>query len=159
MTEVRTYLIVTVTATIAAAAAVVSLARTSRSLPRSWQVLGYSGVPLALGGIGFVLRFWHPTEGPYVANRVYPFGSHLNACAVSFGFLWLAFGVVHDCGSPDGTSRNDEGMVSSFHVLAPCVASARCHRGRMILHFGLSVFGFVAAGLRVVKSTSRVRAA
>lgn len=89
-----TYLLVSVAATVMYAVCLVGLARNFRMLPVSWQLLGYSGVPLALGGLGFVLRFWHPTPGPYIANSVYPFGSHLNAWAVSFGFMWLAFGLL-----------------------------------------------------------------
>src|ERR1035438_7850531 len=42
----------------------------------------------------FVIRFWNPTPGPYLANHLYPFGDHLHAWAVSFGFTWLAFGLL-----------------------------------------------------------------
>lgn len=59
-----------------------------------WRLLGWSGIALSLGGVGFILRFWKPTEGPYLANQVYPYGGHLNAWAVSFGFTWLAFGLL-----------------------------------------------------------------
>lgn len=55
------------------------------------QVAGLTLVP---AGLIFVLRFWEPTSGPYLANEKYPFGSHLNAWAVSFGFTWIAFGVL-----------------------------------------------------------------
>ncbi len=65
-----------------------------RTAPRGWQLLGASGLPLALGGLGFVVRFWDPTPGPYFVDEVYPFGAPLNAWAVSFGFMWLAFGLV-----------------------------------------------------------------
>jgi len=65
-----------------------------RAAPRGWQLLGASGLPLALGGLGFVIRFWDPTPGPYIANELYPFGTFLNAWAVSFGFTWLAFGLA-----------------------------------------------------------------
>ncbi len=65
-----------------------------RAAPRGWQFLACSGVPLALGGLGFVLRFWEPTSGPYRANELYPLGPYLNAWAVSFGFMWVAFGLV-----------------------------------------------------------------
>jgi hypothetical protein len=65
-----------------------------RSAPRSWQLLACSGIPLVLGGLGFVVRFWKPTAGPYRANEVYPLGPYLNAWAVSFGFMWVAFGLI-----------------------------------------------------------------
>ena len=65
-----------------------------RTAPRGWQLLAASGLPLALGGLGFAVRFWDPTPGPYLANELYPFGSLLNAWAVSFGFMWLAFGLA-----------------------------------------------------------------
>ena len=65
-----------------------------RAAPRGWQLLGASGLPLALGGLGFAIRFWDPTPGPYLANELYPFGTLLNAWAVSFGFMWLAFGLA-----------------------------------------------------------------
>jgi hypothetical protein len=65
-----------------------------RAAPRPWQILAASGVPLALGGIGFVVRFWEPLPGPYLANERYPLGPYLNAWAVSFGFMWLAFGLA-----------------------------------------------------------------
>jgi len=65
-----------------------------RRAPRGWQLLAASGLPLALGGLGFVARFWEPTPGPYLANELYPFGAYVNAWAVSFGFMWLAFGLV-----------------------------------------------------------------
>lgn len=65
-----------------------------RAAPRSWQLLAASGLPLALGGLGFILRFWQPLPGPYRANESYPLGPYLNAWAVSFGFMWLAFGLV-----------------------------------------------------------------
>ncbi len=65
-----------------------------RAAPRSWQLLAGSGLPLALGGLGFILRFWQPLPRPYRANESYPLGPYLNAWAVSFGFMWLAFGLV-----------------------------------------------------------------
>lgn len=65
-----------------------------RAAPRSWQLLAASGLPLSLGGLGFIVRFWQPLPGPYVANQSYPLGPYLNAWAVSFGFMWLAFGLV-----------------------------------------------------------------
>ena len=65
-----------------------------RAAPRGWQLLATSGLLLALGGVGFILRFWKPAAGPYLANSLYPLGPYLNAWAVSFGFMWLAFGLA-----------------------------------------------------------------
>lgn len=65
-----------------------------RGAARGWQLLAVSGLLLALGGLGFAIRFWEPTPGPYVANELYPFGPYLNAWAVSFGFTWLGFGLL-----------------------------------------------------------------
>ena len=65
-----------------------------RDAPRAWQLLAASGVPLALGGLGFIVRFWEPLPGPYRVNELYPLGPYLNAWAVSFGFMWLAFGLA-----------------------------------------------------------------
>jgi hypothetical protein len=65
-----------------------------RAAPRSWKVLACSSLPLAYGGVTFAVRFWKPTAGPYLANVRYPFGTHLNAYAVSFGFMWLAFALA-----------------------------------------------------------------
>jgi hypothetical protein len=56
--------------------------------------LAGSGIALALGGLIFVIRFWEPTPGPYLANELYPVGPYLNAWAVSFGFAWLGFGLL-----------------------------------------------------------------
>jgi hypothetical protein len=76
------------------AACVIAVRKDLRAAPRSWQLLACSGIPLALGGLGFVVRFWEPAPGPYRANELYPLGPYLNAWAVSFGFMWLAFGLV-----------------------------------------------------------------
>jgi hypothetical protein len=65
-----------------------------RITPRNWQILAASALPLAIGGVGFIIRFWKPLPGPYRANESYPLGPYLNAWAVSFGFMWLAFGLV-----------------------------------------------------------------
>lgn len=65
-----------------------------RAAPRGWQLLAASGVPLALAGLGFIVQFWEPLPGPYRANEVYPLGPYLNAWAVSFGFMWMAFGLL-----------------------------------------------------------------
>ena len=45
-----------------------------REAPRSWQLLALSGLPLALGGLAFIVRFWQPLPGPYRANEAYPLG-------------------------------------------------------------------------------------
>jgi len=65
-----------------------------RVAPPGWRLLSASGIPLGLTGLNFILRFWHPTAGPYRANELYPYGSHLHAWAVSFGFSWLALGLL-----------------------------------------------------------------
>lgn len=75
-------------------AALVCLRSAYRTSTLGWRLLAWSGITLALGGLGFVVRFWKPTEGPYLANELYPYGSHLNAWAVSFGFTWIAFGLL-----------------------------------------------------------------
>jgi len=59
-----------------------------------WRLLAYGAWPLMVAGLVFVVRFWVPTRGPYEANTLYPFGPYLNAWAVSFGFTWVAFGLV-----------------------------------------------------------------
>jgi len=64
------------------------------SAQRGWKLLASSGVPLALLGFGFILRFWEPESGPFRANELYPLGPYLNAWAVSFGFMWVAFGLA-----------------------------------------------------------------
>jgi hypothetical protein len=65
-----------------------------RDAPWGWRLLAVSGITLALGGLIFVVRFWEPTPGPYLANELYPLGPYLNAWAVSFGFAWLGFGLL-----------------------------------------------------------------
>lgn len=60
----------------------------------SWRLLSASGIPLSILGVNFIVRFWNPTAGPYRANELYPFGDHLHTWAVSFGFTWLAFGML-----------------------------------------------------------------
>ena len=80
--------------TILTAVSVVLLRPDLRAAPLAWRLLGASGLPLALGGLGFIVRFWEPLPGPYLANAVYPLGPYVNAWAVSFGFMWLAFGLV-----------------------------------------------------------------
>jgi len=65
-----------------------------RAAPIGWRLLSASGIPLSLAGLIFIIRFWQPTAGPYRANELYPYGNHLHAWAVSFGFTWLAFGLL-----------------------------------------------------------------
>ena len=72
----------------------ISLLPAFRAAPLSWRLLSASGIPLSIGGINFIIRFWEPTAGPYRANELYPYGDHLHAWAVSFGFTWLAFGLL-----------------------------------------------------------------
>jgi hypothetical protein len=65
-----------------------------RTASLGWRLLSASGIPLSLAGFVFIVRFWQPTAGPYRANELYPFGDHLHAWAVSFGFAWLAVGLL-----------------------------------------------------------------
>ncbi len=65
-----------------------------RSASLGQRLLSASGIALSAGGLNFVLRFWEPTAGPYRADELYPYGSRVNAWAVSFGFTWLAFGLL-----------------------------------------------------------------
>lgn len=65
-----------------------------REASLGWRLLSASGIPLGVTGVNFILRFWHPTAGPYRANELYPYGSHLQTWAVSFGFAWVAFGLM-----------------------------------------------------------------
>jgi len=65
-----------------------------RAAQFGWKLLAVSGIPLALGGLGFILRFWEPSPGPFLANDLYPLGPYLNTWAVSFGFMWMAFGLI-----------------------------------------------------------------
>lgn len=65
-----------------------------RAASLGWRLLAHAGWPLSVAGALFVIRFWSPTSGPYRANVRYPFGTHLNAWAVSFGFTWMAFGLL-----------------------------------------------------------------
>lgn len=68
-----------------------------RRAPSSWRLLSVSGIILGIFGIIWVLRAWEPTAAPYRVAERYPFGSHLQAWQVSFGFTWLAFGVLFFC--------------------------------------------------------------
>lgn len=90
------WLVWTVSALSAAvfAGCLIALREDWRAAPPGWKLLAASGVPLAMAGLGFILRFWEPSPGPFVANELYPLGPYVNAWAVSFGFLWLAFGVA-----------------------------------------------------------------
>lgn len=82
------------TATLAAVVVWASLLPAFRRASPGWRVLSASGIPLSVLGTNFVIRFWNPTPGPYFVNHLYPFGDHLHAWAVSFGFTWLAFGLL-----------------------------------------------------------------
>ncbi len=82
------------TAVLIALAIFISLVPAFRTAPLGWKLLSASGIPLAIAGLIFILRFWEPTTGPYRANELYPYGDHLQAWAVSFGFTWLAFGLL-----------------------------------------------------------------
>ena len=76
------------------ACAMVAVRTACGTAPLGWRILAHAGWPLSLAGAIFVVRFWVPTDGPYRANVRYPFGTHLNAWAVSFGFTWIAFGLL-----------------------------------------------------------------
>ncbi len=87
--------VLTVAAALALVAGVVlALRRRYVGSAAGWRLLAHAGWPLILAGAIFVLRFWTPTPGPYLANTRYPFGDHLAAWAVSFGFTWIAFGLL-----------------------------------------------------------------
>jgi hypothetical protein len=87
--------LVTLTGALAlAAGALLPFRSEYRGTPAGWQLLAHAGWPLSLAGAVFVLRFWVPTDGPYRANVRYPFGTHLDAWAVSFGFTWIALGLL-----------------------------------------------------------------
>jgi hypothetical protein len=87
--------ILTLTAALALVAGVVlALRRRYVGSAAGWRLLAHAGWPLILAGAIFVLRFWTPTPGPYLANTRYPFGDHLAAWAVAFGFTWIAFGLL-----------------------------------------------------------------
>ena len=77
-----------------ALAVLTSLLPAFRSASLSWRLLSASGIFLSILGVNFIIRFWNPTAGPYRANELYPFGNHLHTWAVSFGFAWLAFGLL-----------------------------------------------------------------
>src|SRR5262249_32973095 len=91
-------------------AILVGLLPSFRTAPRSWRLLSASGIPLSVGGVNFIIRFWKPTPGPYRANELYPYGDHLHAWAVSFGFTWFAFGLIF-VGLALLGSRNARGVV------------------------------------------------
>jgi hypothetical protein len=133
--------------TILIAVSVVLLRPDLRAAPLAWRLLGASGIPLALGGLGFIVRFWEPLPGPYLANAVYPLGPYVNAWAVSFGFMWLAFGLVFTALALRAPRSN-----------AP---SIRLCSGALLLlaHFGLSAAGFIGAGWRLWRQHPRADAA
>lgn len=159
-----------------------------RRAPRGWQLLAASGLPLALGGLGFIVRFWEPTPGPYLANQLYPYGTHLNAWAVSFGFMWLAFGLLFfafTLRAPRSGSLwlallvawvlawTPHAVIGIGFAAAgsnqPSIDIYRAWGSRwdgfltlasggivLLLHFGLSLLGFVGTGL-ALRRDSRAR--
>jgi hypothetical protein len=86
--------ITTSAAVLIALAVLLCLRATFRAAPIGWRLLSASGIPLSIAGLIFIIRFWQPIAGPYRANELYPYGNHLHAWAVSFGFTWLAFGLL-----------------------------------------------------------------
>ena len=50
--------------TILIAVSVVLLRPDLRAAPLAWRLLGASGIPLVLGGLGFIVRFGSPFPGP-----------------------------------------------------------------------------------------------
>ena len=87
-----------------------------RTAPLGWRLLSASGIPLSIVGVNFIIRFWQPTAGPYLANELYPFGNHLHTWAVSFGFAWLSFGLLFSVFALSGSS--DKGRIVWFAMLA-----------------------------------------
>jgi len=65
-----------------------------RGAQASWRLLSLSGWFLSAFGLVWILRAWNPTLGPYRIGDAYPFGTHLQAWQVTFGFTWLAFGFL-----------------------------------------------------------------
>ncbi len=65
-----------------------------RAAKASWRLLSLSGCFVSAFGFVWILRGWNPTPGPYRISEVYPFGTHLQAWQVTFGFTWLAFGFL-----------------------------------------------------------------
>ncbi len=76
------------------AAATVSHRSLLRHARPSWRILSVSGLLLAAFGLVWVLRAWEPTGAPYRIATTYPFGTHLRAWQVTFGFTWVAFGLL-----------------------------------------------------------------
>ena len=129
-----------------------------RAAPIGWRLLSVSGIPLSLAGLIFIIRFWQPTAGPYRANDLYPYGNHLHAWAVSFGFTWLAFGWFI-CWLPHGV------IGVAFAWVGQNTPNVEVYRrwasephgffvllsGAVILlaHFGLSILGFVMTGVEI----------
>lgn len=82
------------TSIIIALAVLISFLPAFRSASLNWRLLSASGIPLSILGVNFVIRFWNPTAGPYLANELYPYGDAVHTWAVSFGFTWFAFGLL-----------------------------------------------------------------
>lgn len=100
------------TSTLIALAVLICLLPAFRSASLNWRLLGASGIPLSVLGVNFILRFWRPTAGPYLANELYPYGDAVHAWAVSFGLTWLAFGLLFTVLALSG-SRNASRVVWS----------------------------------------------
>jgi hypothetical protein len=125
-----------------------------------WLVTGLAAAlfatTTALDGLGFAVRVWEPTAGPYLANQLYPFGPHLNAWAVSFGFRWLAFGLAFFTLAlrAPRTGLTWLALVVGWVLWPGFVVLAS---GSLILlaHFTLSVLGFGATGWSLWRNRTR----
>lgn len=117
-----TWVVITLAGAFATAlGVVVALRQNYQHQQIGWRLLAHAGWPLVLAGAVFVVRFWTPTSGPYLANSRYPFGDHLAAWAVSFGFTWMAFGLLFGASAllaPTAATSPRAGRVAWLALLA-----------------------------------------
>jgi hypothetical protein len=140
-------------ATIAASMYLIMLRLVTRELthsPLAWRLLAWSGIPLALGGLGFAVRFWRPSSGPYVANQLYPFGGHLQAWAVSFGFTWLAFGLLFT-GAVVCASHRQDWPTWALLLTSWCL----CWLPHLIIGIGFALYGANRQSVRFYEKWAR----
>ena len=128
--------IVTTGATLAYLIVLLLATRELKHSTLPWRLLAWSGIPLALIGLSFAVRFWRPSSGPYVANRLYPFGEHLHAWAVSFGFAWLAFGLLFT-GTVVYVSRRSDWSAWAFLVTSWFL----CWLPHLVIGVGFTFYG------------------